>query len=124
MLTYQGQQRSSLVKSLKRTITKLLPKTTQLEFEFTGSKLSTYFKIKDKTIFESNHDVVYLRTYPENNSLDNYVGESARIPERIIDHNGRDQNSHLLKHSCCKNHPNTSQTDFKIISNGFKNNYY
>ena len=125
MLPYPGQQRSSLVKSLKRSITKLLPKTTQLEFEFTSSKLSTYFQIKDKTIFERNHDVVYLRTYPENNCLGNYVGESARcINERIIDHNGRDQNSHLLKSSCCKNHPNTSQTDFMIISNGFKNNYY
>ena len=61
---------------------------------------------------------------PENNCSDNYVGESAhRISERIIDHNGRDQNSHLFKHSCIKNHPNTSKTDFKIINSGFKNNY-
>ena len=67
---------------------------------------------------------MYLGTCPENNCPDNYVGESARcISERIIDHNGRDQNSHLFKHSCHKNHPNTSKTDFKIISSGFKNNY-
>ena len=41
----------------------------------------------------------------------------------VFDHSGRDQNSHLFKHSCIKNHPNTNNTDFKIISSGFKNNY-
>ena len=106
VLPYQGEQGSRLVNSLKRIITKLLPKATQLEFGFTGSKLSTNFQIKDKTKFEHNHDVVYLGTCPENNYSDNYVGESARlISERTIDHGGRDQNSHLLKHSCIRNYP-------------------
>ena len=125
MLSYQGEQGSHLVKSLKGSITKLLLKTTQLEFGFTGSKLSTYFQIKDKTIFEHNHDVVHLGTCPDNNCSDNYVGESARrISERIFDHSGKDQNSLLFKHNCCKNHPNTSKTDdFKNINGGFKNNY-
>ena len=91
MLPDQGEQGSCLVKSLKRSITKLLPKATQLEFGFTGSKLSTHFQIKDKTEVEHNHNVVYLGTCPENNCSDNYVGESEhRISERIIDHSGRD----------------------------------
>ena len=121
---YQGEQGSRLVKSLKRSITKILPEATQLEFGFTGSKLSMHFQRKDKREFEHNHDVVYLGTCPENNCSDNYVGESARrISERITDHNGRNQNSHLFKHICIKNHPNTSTTDFKIISSGFKSNY-
>ena len=125
LLPDQGEQGSRLVKYLKQSITRLLSRTTQLEFGFISSKLSTHFQIKDKTIFEHNYDVVYFGTCPENNCSDNYVDESARrISERIIDHNGRDQNSHLFKHSCCKNHPNTSKTDFKIISSGFKNNYY
>ena len=34
-----------------------------------------------------------------NNCNDDYVGETGRcISERIIDDNGRDVNSHLLKH--------------------------
>ena len=124
VLPHQGEQGSRLVKSLKRSITKLLTEETKLEFGFTGSKLSTHFQIKDKMEFEHNHDVVYLGTCPENNCSDNYVDESAhRISERIIDHDGRDLNSHLFKYSCIKNHPNTSKTDFKIISSGFKNNY-
>ena len=74
MLPYKGELGSHLVKSLKRSIAKLLPETTQLEFRFTGSKRSTHFQIKDKTISEHNHDVVYLGTCPENNCSDNYVG--------------------------------------------------
>ena len=124
VLPYQGDQRSSLVKSSKRSITKLLPEETQLEFGFTGSKLSTHFQIKGKTEFEHHHDVVYLGMCPENNCSDNYVGESKRrISERIIDHSSREENSHLFKHSCIKNHPNTSRTKLKIVSSGFKNNY-
>ena len=104
MLPYQCEQRSRLVRSLKRSITKLLPETTQLEFGFTGGKLSTHFQIKDRTIFEHNHAVVYLATCPENNCSD--VGECAcRISENIIDHSGRNQNSHLFKPSCYKSHP-------------------
>ena len=49
VLSYQGEQGSRLVKSLKRSIAKLLPEATQLEFGFTGSKLSTHLRIKDKT---------------------------------------------------------------------------
>ena len=45
------------------------------------------------------------------------------MSERIIDHSGRDQNSHVFKYSSCKNHTNTSKTDFKVISSGLKNNY-
>ena len=49
VLPSQGKQGFHLVKFLKQSITKLLPKTTQLELGFTGSKLSTHFQIKDKT---------------------------------------------------------------------------
>ena len=43
MSLVNAEQESRLVKSLKRSITKLLPETTQLEFGFTGSKLNTHF---------------------------------------------------------------------------------
>ena len=117
MLPYQGEQGSHLVKFFKRSTTKLLPKTTQLEFGFTGSNLSTHFQIKEKPKVEHNHDVVYLGTCADNNCSDNYA---RRISERIIDDRGRGQNSQLFKHRCIKNHPNTSKSDFKTISSGFK----
>ena len=96
VLPYQGEQGSRLV-------TKLLPKTTQEEFRFIDSKLSTHFQIKQKMIFEHNRDIVCLATCRESNCSDNYVGENTcHISERIIDHGVKDQNSHLFKHSCIK----------------------
>ena len=78
MLPYQGEQGSRLMKSFKRSISKLLPDTTQLEFEFTGNKLSMHFQKTEKKKFEYNHDVVYLGSCPENNCSDYSVGETAR----------------------------------------------
>ena len=62
--------------------------------------------------------------FPETNCSENYVGKNARcISERIIYHNGRDQNRYLFKNSCCKNYLNASKSVFKIICSGFKNTY-
>ena len=40
----------------------------------------------------------------------------------MIDHNGRDKNSHILKHQIEKDHPCSQHKNFKIISSGFRNN--
>ena len=47
-LPYQGEHGSHLVKYLKRTISKLLPEATQLEFGFTERKSSTHFQKRTK----------------------------------------------------------------------------
>ena len=39
-----------------------------------------------------------------------------------LDHNGRDFNSHLLKHALENNHQHASEKDFKITCNGFRGN--
>ena len=43
---------------------------------------------------------------PVSNCIDDYVGETGRriSSERIVDRNGRDVNSHLLKHHREKEH--------------------
>ena len=46
------------------------------------------------------------------------------ISERIIGHNGRDQKSHIFKHSAEKCHQHFHTTIFKIIGNRFKNNSF
>ena len=52
-----------------------------------------------------------------------YVGKTARrISERLLDHSGRDKNSHILKHQIEKEHPCPQYKNFKVISSGFRNN--
>ena len=106
---------------MKRNLKSLLSSTVKAKIGFTGKKLSTSFQIKDQTKFEHKHDIIYLGTCPQDNCSENYIGESGRqISERIIDHKGRDQKSHIFKHSSenCHQHFYNS---FKIIGNGFKN---
>ena len=76
-------------------------------------------------MFEHKHDIIHLATCPEDNFLENYIGECGlRITERIIDHNGRNQNSHIFKHSSETCHQHFHTNSFKIIGNGFKNNSF
>ena len=48
--------------------------------------------------------------------VEDYTGETGkRLNERVIDHNGRDEKSHLY------NHPFVAFSDFKIIGSNFQN---
>ena len=92
-----------------------------MQVSFTGDKLSSCHNIKDKTKFEHRH-VIYLGTCPETACNDNYIGEAKQqIFERVKDHNGRDFNSHVLKHAL-ENNQHVSEKDFKIIGNDFRGN--
>ena len=125
LLSYQGEKTLYLTKSWKKNLKRILPSTVKANVDFTGKKLSTCFQIKDQTKFEHKHDIVYLRTCREDNCLNNYVRESeCRISKRIIDHNGRDQKSHIFKHSSENRHPNVHINNFNIIGKGFKNNFF
>ena len=55
-----------------------------------------------------------------------YIGECGRRlgGERMIDHIGRDNKSHIAKHVAEATHPETSFDDFKIINNRFCKNYW
>ena len=109
----------------QKIFNKHLPNNVKTQVTFTGQKLSTQFNVKDRTKFEHKHDIIYFGKYPEQNCTDNYLGESARrISERIIDHDGRDQKSHLVRHAVVNEHRNDSYDDFKIIGTGFRNNAF
>ena len=91
--------------------------------KLTGSKLSSKFQVKDRTIFSHNHDIIYHGNCPENGCPDNYVGETAkRISKRVLEHIGKDINSHLYKHSIETGHQTLEISDYRIIGNGYKNN--
>ena len=89
----------------------------------TGKKLSTCFNIKDQTKSEHQHGIIYHGKCPKVDYIDNYIGKALRrVSERIIDHNGRDKNSHLFRHSVEHNHKNAERQNFKILGKGYRNN--
>ena len=122
MMPYQGEKGEQVIKSVRKTLKRLLPSNIKVQISFTGNnKLSSCFSIKGKTKFEHRHDVIYHKTCPQTTCNDNYIGEAKwRIFERVKDHNGREIKSHLLKHALENNHQHVSEKDFKIIGNGFQ----
>ena len=100
MIPYQGGKGKQAIKTIRKTIKRLLPSNIKVQVSFTGNKLNSCFNIEDKTKFEHRHDVIYLRKCHETTCNDNYIGEAKRrIFERVKDYNGRDFKSHLLKHA-------------------------
>ena len=97
---------------MKKRFRNLLPQCIAPRVVFTGSKLSSKFRIKDKTIFSHNHDIIYHGNCPENGCADNYIGETIRrISERVLDHTGKDINSDLYKHSIETGHQTLEISD-------------
>ena len=91
---------------------------------YTGTKLSSQLRnIKDPTPFEEQHDIVYQSFCSAENCNENYIGESARwLDEKMRDHNGRNRNSHLFKHSVESRHDPVLENDFRIIEKGYRSN--
>ena len=73
MIPYQGVKGKQVVKSVSKTIKRLLPSNIKVQVSFTDSKLSPCFNVKDKTKFERRHDVIYLGTCPKTTCNDNYL---------------------------------------------------
>ena len=60
--------------------------------------------MKDKTLFNDEHDIVYYANCPEESCPHDYVGKSGRrVLERVKDHNGRNPSSHIFKHCVAAN---------------------
>ena len=124
ILPYAGEKRCTLIKSLKKNLERVLPVNIQARIVYTGTKLSSHLRnIKDPTPFEEQHDIVYHSFCSAENCNENYIGESARrLDKRIKDHNGRDRNSHLFKHSVESRHDPVLENDFRIIEKDYRNN--
>ena len=70
-----------------------------------GRRLNSRFQIKDNSKKEHEHNIVYHVNCCQESYENNGIGGSGRrLVERVKDHNGRDNKSHVLKHSIEKRH--------------------
>ena len=85
---------------------------------YTGKKLSICFNVKEKMVFNHEHDIVYHTKCPEESCPHVYEGESGRrVSERVKDLNGRDTSSHIFKHCVAADHQFASRDDVIVGSN-------
>ena len=124
MLPYNGKQDNKLLSKMKKYLNKLLPTEVKTTVTYQSKKLGTKFQLKDKTRFNHRNNLVYYSKCPNKTCNEDYVGETdRRNEERIMDHNKRDKNSHLLKHSREKNHQHVWENDFKVLGNTYCSNF-
>ena len=100
-----------------------LPENVQTRIGYTDTKLGTKFSnIKYLVKKSHQYDVVYHATCLEPGCVEDCTGETGRrLNESMIDHNRRDEKSHLYKQSQESNHPCVALSDFKIIGSHFQN---
>ena len=88
---------------------------------FSSTKLSSQFCLKDKTNKMHKCNIVYKYTCPVEDCRAEYIGEtSRRLSERIVDHRGRDINSHIFRHVLTTNHPFNEDENFTVLGGQFR----
>ena len=125
VLPYQGKRGEKVIKSLQNTIKTILPSDHTSKVIYNSNKLSSKFNIKDKTNILHLNDLTYSVSCPDPTCGSQYIGETARrLNERIKEHSGRDNKSHMYKHTLDTGHPAVSQSDFKVLGQGYRNRKY
>ena len=123
MLPFNGKQGNKRLSKMKKQLNKSLPTELKTTVTNQSKKLGTKFHLKDKTRFIHQNNLVYYSKCPNKTYNEDCVGETdRRIEERIMDHNKRDKNFHLLKHSREKNHQLVWENNFKVLGNNYRSN--
>ena len=100
ILAYSGKQGKKLITKMKKHIRKALPENVQAIVTYQSKKLSAKFNGKDKTESYFQGNFAYYGKCPNQACTEDYIGHTNRkMKERITDHNKRDKNSRILKHS-------------------------
>ena len=124
MLPYNGKQGNKLLSKMKKHLNKSLPTEVTTTVTYQSKKLGTKFQLKYKTRFNHQNNLVYYSKCPDKTCNEDYVGKTdRRIEERIMDHNKRDKNFHLLKHSREKDHQHVWGNNFKVLGNNYSSNF-
>ena len=121
-LPYAGEKGEQVIKEMKKHIKKLEHHKFETRFAYKAKRLASRFQLKDQVKKKHQHNVVYEIECPDCEVF--YIGESGRrIEERFKDHNGRDKNSHVLKHTIESGHSPIEMNNVKIINKNFPNYY-
>ena len=71
---------------------------------YSGTKLSSKFKLKDPTKKDHQHDGVYYAKCPEEQCTEDYTGNRKASYRTCESHSGKDLQSYLFKYTMETNH--------------------
>ena len=117
-LPYKGKEGEKIISQFRKALDKALPNNVQPQFVYTGQKVGSLFRIKDKVPIQHESNCVYA--FKESGTT-RYIGEtSVRFGERIHEHQNTDKKSSVYKY-IRQNNVDTSQDNFEIIDSGYPN---
>ena len=118
-LPYKGLGGEKVIRDFKKSLKDVLPSTFKPQFFYKGTKLGSFFSVKDRVDTSHQTNLVYGYIPRDGNSLrDGYVGETrVRFGRRIHEHISTDKESSIYKNSRIKN-MQVSNADFKILEKG------
>ena len=92
IMPYAGRQGEKIMSK----IVKKMPENVRPKIVYNGTKLSTFFSVKDKVEKEHCSNIVYYYESKRDESIA-YTGETkCRLGKRIKEHQGRDKNSAIV----------------------------
>ena len=113
-LPFRGFEGEKLLRKFRDNIRRILPKEVQPRLIYKGTKIGSYFQIKDKVKTEHQTDLVYGSKPSGKSFKDGYIGEThVRFGVRRKQHIKDDKASSLYKYFMA------SEEDFVILDKGY-----
>ena len=117
-LPYKGKEGEKIIRQFRRALDRALPANIKPQIVYTGKKVGSYFRIKDKVPIEHQSNLVY--SFKVENST-RYIGEtSVRFGDRSDQHQSTDKKSSVYKF-LQENRMNITIDNFEILETGYTN---
>ena len=118
VIPYKGKEGEKIVRQFRRALDRALPANIKPQIVYTGKKVGSYFRIKDKVPIEHQSNLIYAFK-KDNSTL--YNGETkVRFGDRTDEHTNRDKNSSVYKF-LQENPMEVTEDNFEILETGFAN---
>ena len=121
-LPYKGKKGEGILRELKGTLNKYLPKQVKPRIIYKGTKVGSFFRTKDVVKKEHLSELVYgyFDNYNSSNEeIIKYIGETnVRYEKRTDEHMTTDKNSSVCKY-LKENKIQATKTNFKILEKGY-----
>ena len=119
-LPYKGLQGEKVVRELRKNLRSILPDKVKPRFIYKGTKLGSFFAIKDKVERIHQTNLIYGYIPVDQISLkEGYIGQTkVRFGKRTEEHAHDDKGSAVYKNSQAKNLV-VSHDNFQILEKGF-----
>ena len=119
---FRGNEGQTLVKRLEESLKQTLKDKIEYRIVHTGTKISRYFSLKDKTCQSHQSNIIYRYPCRNKKCKDDYVGETGRRKaKRTGEHAGTDKQSEILKHTQKTKHPRAKEEGFEILATNYPN---